>query len=157
MINANRAVWRAAEWTPLLGAGLWYRRGPPKIDRADYVRDDFKPRLNAAILFHRSRLDPVSIEVLVRRFSHSPFLRYFFFFFFVAFFLSLLDPFLPRSAPRETRVRCVRHEMDRVPEVEFLEDRGISLWTRRFVFLFYLSLRDILLLLLRRRCICSCK
>lgn len=59
MINANRAVWRAAEWTPLLGAGLWYRRGPPKIDRADYVRDDFKPRLNAAILFHRSRLDPV--------------------------------------------------------------------------------------------------
>lgn len=34
--------------------------GPPKIDRTDYVLDDFKPILNAAILLLRPpRLDPV--------------------------------------------------------------------------------------------------
>lgn len=62
----------------VLRSGLWHRRGPPKIDRADYVRDDFKLPLNTAILF-LGQVDPV-----YRRTSAD--------FLLIFFFLSSLPP-----------------------------------------------------------------
>lgn len=71
MINAELRVerrWMEGLVRSLRDYGTW-RDGPPKIDSTDYVLDDFKPPLNAAILSLRPPAWPRQVYLLAPIFS----------------------------------------------------------------------------------------
>ena len=99
MINARlRERKRGVEWGEGLAQSLrdYGRTGHQKIDRTDYVLDDFKPILNAAILSLRGLTPSIPIFLF---FSRSFLLS------FISFFSPLLSFFffrdIIRAPPRE--------------------------------------------------------
>ena len=128
MINARlRERKRGVEWGEGLAQSLrdYGRTGHQKIDRTDYVLDDFKPILNAAILSLRGLTPSIPIFLFFSRscsllfyFFFSLFSALFYFIFFAVAFLLLFS--------------TTRHFdellLERIPEVDSSKRSCLYFW-----------------------------